>query len=217
MKQIFILSLLVGVLGKLYDDLNDNVLFKNWTNPHVNEYLKGAHYILLIMVSEVSLYLMFAFIFLNIPLMFTDTSAFPAYEFSGMLVGITYFIYKILTMQGKYFVPYKFIAGLVLCSILTSIDILIVSDTEFSYKKLLLRGTAVVFFGLLVLLNNKYNVVPSNATTPLYYFIGYCFVSCIFQSISLYIESRELNECTTEDVSSENNTEEISEEDTLNK
>ena len=98
--MVTLLSLLAGMVCKLYDDLNDNPLFARWRNMYVNEYLKGILCVLLIVISESSLYLLIMVLLVNGLQMYYDSEAFSPhpYEFSGMLVLATYFVYKAFTI-----------------------------------------------------------------------------------------------------------------------
>ena len=200
MKHVSLLSFLAGASCKLYDDLNDNPLFKHWANPYVNEFIKGILCVLLIMISEASLYLIVIVLLVNGLQMYYDSVAFTAYpfEFSGMLVLFTYFIYKIFTSPVKYLLDYRFLifcSGILIISIATDggLPALVLGykEVEFSYTKLIVRGTTVIACLLLLFINTKINIAPSYLTTIIYFMMGYHGVSCIFQSISLYITAHE--------------------------
>jgi len=190
------LSLMAGAVCKLYDDLNDNPLFEDWRNPYVNEYLKGVLCVLLIMISEVSLYLIIMVLLVNGVQMYYDSEAFMShpYEFSGMLVLGTYLVYKVCTMPIAKSFDYRYailcvmILGTIILNGGTNGYKLFVGykEAEFSVTKLLVRGVTFVSLAAALCVNTLLHVVPPAITSVLCFFMGYLAVSCAFQCISLY-------------------------------
>jgi hypothetical protein len=199
MRQTTILSLMAGAVCKLYDDMNDNPLFVRWRNPYVNEYLKGALCVMLIMISEVSLYLITMVLLVNGLQMYYDSKAFMShpYEFSGMLVLGTYFIYKVCTTRVATSFDYRYavlcflVMGTIVANGGTNGFRLFIGykETEFSVTKLLVRGITFVGLGVALFLNTMTHVVSPSITSVLCFFMGYLAVSCAVQCLSLYMSS----------------------------
>ena len=195
--MVTIFSLVAGMVCKLYDDLNDNPLFAKWKNPYVNEYLKGVLCVMLIVISESSLYLLIMILLVNGLQMHYDSEAFSPhpYEFSGMLVLATYFVYKVFTMPTteSFDVKYAVLCILVLGTIIANggtngFKLFIgYKEAEFSVTKLIVRGIVLVGLVAALLLNTVLHIVSPSITSVLYFFMGYLAVSCIVQCVSLCI------------------------------
>jgi hypothetical protein len=191
-KEIIKLSILVflaGVLSKIYDDLNDNNLFDylllDKNKEYINEFLKAAHYILLTYVSANHIYPLLLFIIPNIILTIKDPKAFEMpYEYSGIIAFFIFSFYLIINNFSKlqlmfnYYIIFYitiYFAGTYI------FEMLLCKDVEFGYKKLAVRGGAVVLMSLMLLINYCFKLLPEELTFCLWYIIGYCLTSCFFQ------------------------------------
>jgi hypothetical protein len=191
-REIIKLSILVffaGFFGKLYDDLNDNNLFTylllDKNKEYINEFLKAAHYILLIYVSSTHIYPLLLFVIPNIFLMINDSKGYELpYEYSGMIAGIIFSFYLIINNFEKlqplfnYYVIFFITIYLVGTYIF---DTLLCKNIEFGYKKLAVRGFAVILLSSVLLINYYFKLLPDELIFCSWYIIGYCLTSCFFQ------------------------------------
>ncbi len=196
---------LLGIVVKIYDDLNDNnmfndneILLKN--KDFINECLKWFMVFSLGYLSAKNFFLTFIFciiIFtdqLSVILFKTHTKENPygkPYEKSGLYFSIAFLIYSIFYKQNELMEIYNnklifYILLYVLLWILIEDKFFNVNHQQkkedFSTKKLWIRSTAIPIFGALIFFNNKYNFTKAEIFNPIiYYTLGYTATSVLFQ------------------------------------
>ena len=187
--KLSVLAFLAGLFSKIYDDLNDNNLYSYFyldkNKEYINEFLKAAHYILLIYISSNHIYPLLLVLIPNIILMIKDPKAFELpYEYSGIIAFFIFSFYLIIDNYTKLQLvfDYNIIFYMTLYLVSTYIfDILLCNKVEFGYKKLAIRGFSVVILSLVLLINYLFKFLPSELTFGLWYIIGYCLTSSFFQ------------------------------------
>jgi len=181
-----ILIFIVGVVCKLYDDLNDNDLFYGtfWVKnkEYVNEFLKGVTYILLTYVSSSYIYPIFFSVITTIWLHKLDPKAVEnPYEWSG---SITLFLFCILLGINNFekIINYKFIIYLIILLVCSYFfDIHPFTHVEYGYTKLILRGIGVIYLILLLIANYYFSFLEDGIMIMVWYYVGYALTSIIFQ------------------------------------
>ena len=191
--EIIILSVLTfiaGVLCKLYDDLNDNNLFYGTIyekhKDYINEFLKGSHCVLLTYVSSIHIFPMVILGFANILQLIKEPDSYsPPYEWSFTMVLILFCIF--LSIYNFSIFNYRIliiIAVFVLGQYVSDLSACI--NMEYGYRKLVIRGGAVILSSVLILSNYYLNFCPHTQLFWIWYIIGYCLTSCIFQYLLIH-------------------------------
>ena len=199
--KLLFLCFLVGVIMKLYDDLNDNNLFEYFNilkeKDYINHFLIGVFYICLTISAFKPPVLCLGYNLFFVANMFYDKKAFDnPFEFTCLIISILltlyllFFenligntfdvlkkIYVILCDKNKYIYLITFT---IIDIIITYIEYLLLNN-EYSYKKLILRilflTTTIILFVI------TKNILPNIIIYSLLYLIGYYLISCIFQVI----------------------------------
>ena len=199
-KLLFV-DFLIGVVMKLYDDLNDNNLFEYFNilkeKDYINHFLIGVFYICLT-ISAFKHPVIFVFNTLIFVLdFFYDKKAFEKpFEFTFLIISIILSLYLLLfeNLIGNTFDVLKkfylilcnkiYIYIIILFYIFTSIagySEYSLINTEYSYKKLFLRFFILTTFIILFVITK--DILPNDIIYNLIYPIGYYIISCIFQVI----------------------------------
>ena len=197
--KLLFLCFLVGVIMKLYDDLNDNNLFEYFNiskeKDYINHFLIGILYICLtIFVFKIPVYFS-GLCIVGVFCMFADKKSFeqPVEFISAILCSLllSYLLFfenlisNIIDECKNFYLfllcnTYKYIY-LIICYIIFGYNEYSLINTEFSYKKLISRFLLFLFLIILFIFFN--NIYPNNLNYGLIYGISYLLTSCIFQII----------------------------------
>jgi hypothetical protein len=193
--QLSILIFLAGVFSKIYDDINDNDIFEKISflknnKKCINEFLKGIHYILLTFVSSKYIYPLIIILISNIICFLFDKKAFNMpYEFSGIILFTLLCIYLLVNNLSVLYNFYNIKIGVIIIFYLCLtylFDIYIFKNIEFDYKKLIVRFFSSLIFFMVFVLNTYIKFCPEEMLFGLWYIIGYCITSCMFQIFLIY-------------------------------
>ena len=189
MSKYYILSLFLGIIHKLYDDLFDNNLYeyfniKKSKIKYVNELLKCLFILGYAVLSLRFLYFYIFFSLINAVLYFIKKDEYGPYEFSGILSSIILLPFLNWGENSEYKQNIIYISCLFIgCFILEKKCNII--NCEYSYTKLFFRTVTLIIFILLLILNNKFNIFSKTIIVICLFNIGYLLTSCIFQYILL--------------------------------
>ena len=194
--MLYIFAFIFGVVIKIYDDLNDNNLFKHYdflriNKKFINNLLQSLIVGFLTVLSFHDFIFCFDFTIMNILFSSIDNEAFSnPYELSGIIL-ITLLCIFLFIMNNHSFtltMLKEFIIIFVISITLIFIDIFILKNVEYGVIKLTLRFitlinlTSLMIF--LCLLNiRKVNIISKNL---ILFGIGYLFTSCLFQVLLIY-------------------------------
>jgi len=178
-----IFSIIFGAFFKIYDDMNDNKLFKynkylKKYKKYINEFLKLSMTGLLTIISFNDFIFCYIFTILNLLYSFIDIPAYSnPYEFSGLINICLLCIYLCFTNKIKLYNIYILIFFLLYIYIYYLFDNILLHNIEFGINKLIFRFINIIFF---LIIYFKFNYL--NLCNNIYLFwIGYYFTSCIFQ------------------------------------
>ena len=200
--QLSILTFLAGVFSKIYDDINDNTIFEKISffknnKKCINEFLKGVHYILLTFVSSKYIYPLIIILISNIIRLLFDKKAFKMpYEFSGIILFTLLCMYLLVNNLSILYNLYNMQIGVIIIFYLCLtylFDIYIFKNIEFDYKKLIVRFFSSLIFFMVFVLNTYIKFCPEEMLFGLWYIIGYCITSCMFQAFLIYTSKSNLN------------------------
>jgi hypothetical protein len=207
-KLLFV-SFLIGVIMKIYDDLNDNNLFEYFNilkeKDYINHFLIGIMYICLtisafkqpVLFAGSTLFFIGVFFIVDMIYNKKGLKAFDnPFEFTCLILSIFLTLYLLFfeNLIGNTFDVLKKIY-LILCDknkyiyliTFTIINIIIIYieylllNNEYSYKKLILRILFLTTNIILYVITK--NILPNIIIYSLLYLIGYYLISCIFQVI----------------------------------
>jgi hypothetical protein len=200
--KLSFLSFLIGVIMKLQDDLNDNNLFEYFNilkeKDYINHFLIGVFYICLTISAFKQPVLFLGNTIYFVANMFFDKKEFDhPHEFTCLILSILLTLYLLFfeNLIGNIFDVLKKIY-LILCDkdkyiyyIISFIMFIIIGNyieysllnTEYSYKKLILRFLFLTTNIILCVITK--NILPNIIIYNLLYLIGYYLTSCIFQVI----------------------------------
>jgi hypothetical protein len=186
--RLSVLTFMAGAVCKLYDDLVDNAVNIPYAD-YVNEFLKGVHYILLTYVSADYIYPVLMFIVVNVTAILFDRSAFGTYETAGTVA---------FTLFCGYLLVYKFaqlnttIFAIFAAHMLGTyfIDVGLCKEVEYGYKKLCIRGTTAAITASVLIANAYVQYLPDEYLFCLWYIVGYCIVSTLFQTYFLLKDAK---------------------------
>ena len=203
-----VLSLLGGILCKIYDDLVDNDLYSDFIllrnyREYIENFLKLTFAMILSYISSFNVVQVFIFSILNYFYLFLDDSFNKPYEFIALNI---LFFWTLLLMLFNFsdvkkeftFYPLFFFGFFLINSCF--FDIFLFKNVEYSYKKLFIRVFAIIFCILFLIVNYLTKFAPYN---DIYFYIcfifGYCLTSCFFQIYLLftdkYQEKKTLKKC----------------------
>jgi hypothetical protein len=173
-----LLSILGGILCKVYDDLNDMKLL---SSDRLNEILKGSQWIILTLLSiydfnfSILLYFIHYVNFIMIPSEWSNP-----YESSLLYI---FPILILLSFQTRTY--YSALDSLVFLGLVTlfAIEPLLIAE-EISYRKLFFR-VGCSCLGLLVILFSSHYKVSSSIIKIMWYLVGYSTTSLFFQGYEL--------------------------------
>lgn len=179
-----IFSIIFGAFFKIYDDMNDNKLFKynkyfKKYKKYINEFLKLLMTGLLTIISFNDFIFCYIFTILNLLYSFIDIPAYSnPYEFSGLICSCLLCIYLCFTNKIKLYNIFILIFFLLNIFIYYLFDIFLLNNIEFGIKKLIFRFIIIIY---LLILYFKFNYL--NLCNNIYLFwISYFFISCMFQT-----------------------------------
>ena len=188
MNKYYILSIVIGILNKLYDDIYDNNLYKTLgiskkNKLYLNEFLKCSFALGLAVISINFPFFFVGFFVMNIITYFIKKDEYGAYELSGLIASfilIPYFNWKNDQeyITNTFLVFFSLIGGYFLDKICN-----LVKNTEYSNTKLVTRGIISICAFLCILIDNNILglIVPKSVIICGYFLIGYLSTSCIFQ------------------------------------
>ena len=199
-KNLFLLSILSlfgGILCKLYDDLVDNDLYSDFNflnkyREYIENFLKLALTAILSYVSSFDVMQIFIFSIINYFYLFLDNSYNNPYEFIALNL---LFFWTLLLMVFNFsdvkkefsFCPLFFLGFFAINSCF--FDIFLFKNVEYSYKKLFIRGSFLIFCIFFLIINYFIKFAPYN---DIYFYIcfifGYCLTSCFFQIYLLFTD-----------------------------
>jgi len=115
-----------------------------------------------------------------------------------MIILILFFFYLLFeNYLSLYNILFNFqfvITNIIILILIYLFDIYFLKNIEFGNKKLLIRFMGVIFPLLALIINYNYHFVQDELIFFLWYLIGYCFVSCIFQIILIKEEEKNKQE-----------------------
>ena len=190
-----IFSIIFGAFFKIYDDMNDNKLFKynkylKKYKRYINEFLKLSMVGLLTIISFNDYLFIYLFTILNLLNFFIDIPAYSnPYEFSGLINICLLCIYLCFTNKIKlklhnifsllFFLLYLYIYYLV--------EFILLNNIEFGINKLIFRFITLI---LVLIIYFKFNYLNLYNNLILF-FISCCFTSCMFQIFLLCNNKRQ--------------------------
>lgn len=192
----YVISLLGGIIHKIYDDLYDNDLYETFgikNKIFVNELLKSLMIICFTIISLKNAYLFILFFSVNIILYLAKKDDFEEYEMSSMisiLILIPFLNYQNLfkNINDLYFLILGYVFVIIL-EIKTG-----VIEDEYSLKKLIQR--LYFTFSLIILLffnfYTNYSYLSSDINYSIIVMIGYSLTSSLFQAFLLYKNSKNI-------------------------
>jgi hypothetical protein len=201
-NTLYTFSFLFGVIIKIYDDLNDNKLFKYYdflkkNKKYINNILQCLIVGCLTVLSFQDFMFCFDFTIMNIIFFSIDRNAFSeSYEFSGLIMisMLCLFLFFISKQKVTLDLFNKFLIISIISITLLFIDYFILNNAEYGLVKLILRFVTLINLIILIvtlfIFNlNKINIISKNL---ILFGIGYLFTSCIFQFLLLYIKNKKI-------------------------
>jgi hypothetical protein len=190
MNKYYILSLVIGVLHKLYDDLYDNSLYDYFhieqkDIAYLNEFLKCMF---VLGYAVLSLNFVFFYVFfsaVNIILYLIKKSEYGPYEFSGFLSSFVLLPFLKWDSTENYQKDILCIVTLFVGCFLLEKICNRNKNTEYSYTKLVSRVSAFVATLLILGANFFFNFLSPSLVVIFLFNIGYLLTSCVFQYILL--------------------------------
>ena len=210
MNKYYVLSLILGILCKLYDDLYDNDLYEYFNiskenKSYLNEFLKSL-FALGFSVLAIKYFLFYLFFLtINLVLLTLKKTDFGPYELSGMYASIilipfvdwsydieennleNHILFLIFGSIGK---SQLFLID-ILCVICASATLYITEkmigliDIEYSYKKFIIRSIEAFILILLLFISNNFLFLSENIIICVLFTLGYLLTSSFFQYILL--------------------------------
>jgi len=191
MYKYYILAFIIGIICKLYDDLNDADLYSYFNlqeyKEYLNEFFKSLFGLSIIVLSiNFNLFYIW-FVLSNIIVWFIARDDYKAYETMGIVSCIVLIPFLnwnniqqiLLTIQ----LPIQQILLLFTILLLISISEYYLKDNEYSYKKLILRFCTLILLILSLFINNNYQNLLNDILLIYFMSIGYLLTSCCFQYI----------------------------------
>lgn len=197
---LIILAILVGIICKVYDDLNDNAVFFESNcrffrdnKLYINEFLKSVFGFILTFLSTFTIFPLLFFVVFNwIQYIMQKGVGFEEpYEYSGLysstilLVFMMIYHGKDIFSKNTFYSIGGFIGGFVYSyAFVYLFDVCLTPKTEFSYQKALVRGYFSVLNVFLMCVNYYYRFFSwfeFNASFAA--LVGYTSVSTIFQLV----------------------------------
>jgi len=201
-NTLYTFSFLFGVIIKIYDDLNDNKLFRYYdflkrNKKHINNILQCLIVGCLTVLSFQDFMFCFDFTMMNIIFFSIDRNAFTeSYEFFGLIMISILCLFLFIKSKQKITLDLfnKFIVISIISITLLFIDYFILNNAEYGLVKLILRFITLINLIILVvtlfIFNlNKINIISKNL---ILFGIGYLFTSCIFQFLLLYMKNKKI-------------------------
>ena len=151
-NTLYTFSFLFGVIIKIYDDLNDNKLFKYYdflkkNKKYINNILQCLIVGCLTVLSFQDFMFCFDFTIMNIIFFSIDRNAFSeSYEFSGlvMISMLCLFLFFISKQKVTLELFNKFIVIFIISITLLFIDYFILNNAEYGLVKLILRFITLI-------------------------------------------------------------------------
>jgi hypothetical protein len=197
LDSYYILSLFVGIICKIYDDLFDNDLYDEFgikNKLFVNELLKCLFTICSVIISLKNTYFFILFFIINVSICLMNPDDFKEYELAGLISGlilIPFLNYENLfqNINDLYFIILFFI-GLIITEKTTKII-----DEEYSFKKLVQRSIATFCLIIFLFFNSytKYLYMSNNFNYIIVWTIGYTLTSSLFQLFLLHKNGKLFN------------------------
>ena len=178
-----IFSIIFGAFFKIYDDMNDNKLFKynkylKKYKKYINEFLKLSMTGLLTIISFNDFIFCYIFTILNLLNSFIDIPAYSnPYEFSGLINICLLFIYLCLTNKIKLHNIFSLLFFLLYVYIYYLVEFILLNNIEFGINKLIFRFITLILF---LIIYFKFNYLNLYNNLILFCISGY-FTSCMFQ------------------------------------
>lgn len=192
-----IFSIIFGVFLKIYDDMNDNKLFKynkylKKYKKYINEFLKLSIAGLLTIISFNDFIFCFCFASLNLLYSFIDIPAYSKpYEFSGLIISCLLCIYLYFTNKTckniKINIIYIIFILFLTLFIYYLFDYILLHNIEFGINKLIFRFISIIFLVLIIYFKISYYYIFINCFMSI---IGYFFTSCIFQIFLIFNDKK---------------------------
>ena len=184
-----VFSIILGAFVKIYDDMNDNKLFKynkflKKYKKYINEFLKLSIAGLFTIISFNDFIFCYFFTILNVLYSFLDIPAFSnSYEFSGLICSCLLCIYLYFTNKIK--IIYIIITLLFIFEsvfIYYFFEMILFNNIEFGINKLIFRFIIIISIILfLIILYFKFNYCFYIFINCLLITISYTSTSCMFQ------------------------------------
>ena len=174
-NTLYTFSFLFGVIIKIYDDLNDNKLFKYYdflkkNKKNINNILQCLIVGCLTVLSFQDFMFCFDFTIMNIIFFSIDRNAFSeSYEFSGLIMISILCLFLFIISKQKVTLDLfnKFLIIFIISITLLFIDYFILNNTEYGLVKLILRFVTLINLIILIvtlfIFNlNKINIISKN-------------------------------------------------------
>jgi hypothetical protein len=176
------MELISGIACKLYDDLHDNPYLIHYKTDYLSELLKGIHYISFTSTSIKDPYFYVISVLANALHSIYNKEAYSKPYESSLFVSFLLILfaldYKIIQLKlVDYFLLFS------VCMLLFTEPLF--QFKEYSYFKMLGRGIASLWYGLICTMN-----VSQPVLHVYQYFIGYFLCSAIIQGYSLFHKKR---------------------------
>ena len=194
--NLIAVSFFAGAVCKVYDDMNDNMLFEKHVlllkhKDCINEFLKTTHTVLLTYSSAVYITPVLFFSITNIIQLLSGRGGYEApYEFSGVIAFTLWALYLLCQGQERWVhLPRLACMMMVVLGGQYVFDLCLSGSLEYSHRKLFIRFFGATFNMLLFLMNRYTAFVPEEMMYWTMYFVGYCATSCAFQCLLLHLGS----------------------------
>ena len=187
--KYFILALFLGMICKIYDDLVDNNLYKNFNisnknKPYVDDILKGFFIIgfSIISIEYPLLYILFLITNLLTFILIDEVSFSNSYEFSCFISPLLLFPFLKWSNINEY------TKDIFWSSLIISAGILIIGydnkiideNKEYNNKKMYTRLLNLIIL-ICLMLNRSFVYISLDLLPYIIFSIGYLFISCISQ------------------------------------
>lgn len=183
------LSFIIGILCKIYDDINDNDLYRSlniYNKPYFDEILKGLFVIGYTILCINFPFFLIMFTILNFILYIICKHDFGPYEFSSFIspiILIPFLKFNNSEIKKNIYWLFTIIPTLIFMESSSNKQ----DNTEYSYKKLYLR-MSIVLTCIIILISKSYmykNLFTSDVLIVMYFGIGYLTTSCVTQYLLL--------------------------------
>ena len=189
MNKYNILSLLIGVILKLYDDIYDNNLYDSLgilkkNIPYINEFLKSLFIIGFSLISVKYPYFYIFFFIINLLGYIFLRKDYGYFETCGLFASLILIPFINWNNNENNSKNIYFILHILLFIYIFEI-LMKFKDIEVSNLKLIYRIVCLSILLILILLDSKINILTESMRIIVFFGLGYAITSSIFQKLLL--------------------------------